>query len=380
MPWLLVQAGFGTRHRFDVALILVAAATLWTLAFTAWPARGPVRDSIGFAVHTAIAAVLVGLNPWFGIFGFTGYLLAERLPCPWSRLGFLLTALVMAASQMAGYPPLEPGSIIGYLLITGVNTALALTFAGVTDRVLEQNAERGRVIGDLAEANRRLEEALTENTGLHAQLLAQAREAGVLDERQRLAGEIHDTLAQGLIGIVTQLEATTQARNDPAEWNRHLDQARELARSGLTEARRSVRALRPEQLDDANLVDAIGELAGSWMQSSGIAVQTEITGRPLAAPADVEAAVFRVAQVALTNVGKHADATLVGLTLSYLDDVLLLDVRDDGTGFDPGARVQGYGLAGIRDRLTRVGGRLEVESVPGEGTAINAAVPIGRPA
>jgi signal transduction histidine kinase len=133
-------------------------------------------------------------------------------------------------------------------------------------------------------------------------------------------------------------------------------------------------------LEQANLIDAIGELAGTWMRTSGIPVQTEITGRPLAAPAEVEAAVFRVAQEALTNVGKHADATLVGLTLSYLDDVLLLDVRNDGGGFDLTVRPPGYGLAGMRDRLARVGGTLEVESAPGEGTAVNAAVPIGRPA
>ena len=113
------------------------------------------------------------------------------------------------------------------------------------------------MIAELAEANRRLELALSENAGLHAQLLAQAREAGVLDERQRLAGEIHDTLAQGLVGIVTQLEAAEQARNHPAEWSHHLHQARELARSGVMAARRSVRALRPEQLENTPLVTAI---------------------------------------------------------------------------------------------------------------------------
>jgi signal transduction histidine kinase len=88
--------------------------------------------------------------------------------------------------------------------------------------------------------------------------------------------------------------------------------------------------------------------------------------------------VFRVAQEALTNVAKHANASMVGLTLTYLDDVLLLDVRDDGGGFDPAVRSEGYGLGGMRKRLSRVGGRLEVESVPGEGTAVNASVPIGR--
>jgi signal transduction histidine kinase len=109
------------------------------------------------------------------------------------------------------------------------------------------------MIGELAEANRRLEESMAENAALHARLVEQARAAGVVQERRRLAGEIHDTLAQGLTAIVAQLEAAEQARHRPAEWSRHLAQARSLARSSLTEARRSVRALRPEQLENATL-------------------------------------------------------------------------------------------------------------------------------
>ena len=104
------------------------------------------------------------------------------------------------------------------------------------------------MIDELAEANRRLAASMAENAELHAQLVAQAREAGVIEERQRLAGEIHDTLAQGLTGIIAQLEAAEHTRHRPQEWSRHLDQARALARSSLTEARRSVRALRPNSL------------------------------------------------------------------------------------------------------------------------------------
>jgi signal transduction histidine kinase len=376
MAALLAKSGYGSPRRFELALALAVLAALWTAAFTARPARGPVRDVVAFVGHTALAAVLVGLNPFFGFFAFTGYLLADRLPRPASRLGLLATATVITASQLAGYPRLELGSIIGYVIVTSVNASLALAFSGITDRVLEQNRERGVAIAELGEANRKLELALAENAGLHAQLLAQAREAGILDERQRLAGEIHDTLAQGLIGIITQLEAAEQARERPSEWGRHLGQARELARSSLAAARRSMRALRPEQLERATLVDALEELARSWTRSSGVAVQTETTGCPHPAPRDVEAALFRVAQEALANVGKHAGASVVGLTLSYLDGVLLLDVRDDGTGFDPDAGSAGFGLTGMRDRLARIGGRLELETAPGEGTALNAAVPI----
>jgi signal transduction histidine kinase len=103
------------------------------------------------------------------------------------------------------------------------------------------------MVEELSEANRRLEATLAENAGLHEQLLTQAREAGILDERQRMAREIHDTLAQGLAGIITQLQAAQEAAaHDPAERRRHFDAAVRLARDSLTEARRSVDALRPE--------------------------------------------------------------------------------------------------------------------------------------
>jgi signal transduction histidine kinase len=218
--------------------------------------------------------------------------------------------------------------------------------------------------------------------------VTQAREAGVTEERQRLAGEIHDTLAQGLTGIIAQLEAAEHTRTDPGELTRHLAQAAGLARSSLTEARRSVRALRPEQLEDASLPEALRELTRGWSEQTGVAAALEVTGTPVRAGADVEAAVFRAAQEALSNVAKHAQAARVQLTVSYAGDTLLLDVADDGSGFDPAttgpaaagpAAGGGYGLTGMEQRLGRVGGTLTIESVPGTGTTINAAVPLTGP-
>jgi signal transduction histidine kinase len=372
---LLTGDGYGSWARLWWALGIAAVAALWSLAVTSRRSPGRALASTGFAVQFVLAAVLVGLNPWFGIYAFTGYALAERLPGRWPRAGVVGTALVMAGSQSAGYPT-GPGKLAGYLIIAIVNVVLASFFIHLTDRIMLQNAERGRVIEDLAEANRRLEQAMAENAGLHEQLLTQAREAGVQDERQRLAGEIHDTLAQSFVGIVTQLEAAEQAAARPREWHRHLGQARELARSGVREARRSVRALRPEQLERARLEEAVAELGRSWQATWGIPVRIETEGEPRVQPPEVEAALFRVTQEALANVAKHAGASLVGVTLTYLDDVLLLDVRDDGNGFDPHCRPAGFGLAGMRERVGALGGRLAVESAPGEGTAVNATVPM----
>ena len=249
--------------------------------------------------------------------------------------------------------------------MAGVLVALTLNSASITNRVLEQNQERGRMISKLAEANRRLEASMAENAELHAQLVTQARQAGIVEERQRLAGEIHDTLAQGLTGIIAQLEAAEHTRHHADTWPRHVAQARALARANLTEARRSVRALRPEQLEQTSLPEAIGTLARSWSEGSMIDADLQTTGT-----------VVRAAQEALSNVAKHARATKVQITLTYLGDTLLLDVADDGTGFDVGAATDGYGLAGMRQRLSRVGGTLTVESSPGSGTILNASVPL----
>ena len=370
LAWFAADSGFGTWPRFEHGLAVVATAAVWTLLFSMHrPESGPLPGAVVFVGHSALAAVLVGVNPWFGLFAFTGYGVVDHVPVAWRRLGFVATAAIVAASQSAGWPFGHGGAAwAGYLVIASVNVALVLVFEAAIQRVVSQNAERGRMIGELNDANARLEAAIAENAGLHAQLVEQAREAGVQDERQRLAGEIHDTLAQGLAGIVTQLEAAEHA----PDWRRHLDQARGLARSSLTEARRSVRALRPEQLEQATLVQAIGDLA----RGVPVPVVAEATGTARRLPVDVESALFRVAQEGLTNVTKHAQATRVWVTLTYLDDVVVLDLRDDGIGCATPTS-GGYGLDAMRQRLARVGGRLEIETAPGEGTVISASIPCG---
>ena len=245
-------------------------------------------------------------------------------------------------------------------------------------RIETQHDERGRMVDELRDANRRLEATLAENAGLHEQLLAQAREAGILDERQRMAREIHDTLAQGLTGIITQLQAAEQASADPAGWRRRVAAAIRLARESLSEARRSVDALRPEPLETARLSDALTSVAERWSALHGIAVQVTTTGTARPLPSGAESALLRTAQEALANVARHAQATRVGLTLSYMPHEVALDVRDDGRGFDPapaGAAADGFGLVAMRQRIEGLSGTVQVESEPGGGTAISACVP-----
>jgi len=338
-------------------------------------------DSTAESVNSALKrAALAGFLVWvtlpYGIFAYIGFLLAYRLDSRWRTAGFVATALVVSAAMAGGYPSGNAGQTITYLVVAGVLVALTMNSASITNRVLEQNQERGRMISELAEANRRLETSMAENAELHAQLVTQAREAGIVEERQRLAGEIHDTLAQGLTGIIAQLEAAEHTRNHPDTWPRHVTQARALARANLTEARRSVRALRPGQLEEASLPEAIGTLARTWSEGSMIHADLQTTGTVVRAGPGTEAAVFRAAQEALSNVAKHARAAKVQITLTYLGDTLLLDVADDGTGFDVGAATGGYGLVGMRQRLSRIGGTLTVESCPGSGTILNVSVPL----
>jgi signal transduction histidine kinase len=232
----------------------------------------------------------------------------------------------------------------------------------------EQHQQREEMVA-------RLEAALEENAGLHAQLLTQAREAGVLDERQRMAREIHDTLAQGLTGIITQVQAAQRIWHAPDQARPHLDQALSLARESLAEARRSVQAIRPRELDEAHLPDALRDLARRWAADRGVGLLFDVTGDSVPLSPAIEVALFRVAQEALTNVAKHASASRVGLTLSYLSDVVLLDVRDDGVGMN-GRGSEGFGLNSMTQRIRGVGGTVEIESLPGEGTAISASVPM----
>jgi signal transduction histidine kinase len=210
-------------------------------------------------------------------------------------------------------------------------------------------------------------------------LLVLAREAGVVDERRRMAREIHDTLAQGLTGIVTQLQAAEQVADDPARWRRHVTAATRLARDSLTEARRSVHALRPASLEKGRLSEALAGVAERWSGLNGIPVQITTTGGLRPVQPEVEFALLRAAQEALANVARHAHATRVGLTVSYMDSEVALDVRDDGVGFNPRLPERdGFGLVAMRQRIEDLAGTLQVESEPGSGTAISACVPTVR--
>jgi signal transduction histidine kinase len=376
---------------------LTSAAVLWLLWFhTLNPGLHDNRPLmvLFYVGYTGLAFGLVAVAPWYGFFTFAGYPMAfEYLKGRWRYLGVAATAMVASVSYMGGWDSISSAGLWwGWLVLGTIVTAIAGAFSYFAEMADARNDKQRQALVALHDANVKLEEALEENAGLHAQLLVQAREAGVLDERQRMAREIHDTLAQGLAGILTQLQAAEQTMDEPTRWRRHVTNAMNLARESLTEARRTVHAIEPTELADARLPDAISDVTRRWAEVNRIDAVLTTTGDPRPMHADVEVTLLRTAQEALANVAKHAKASRVGLTLSYMEDLVTLDVRDDGVGFDVGAARQartidpdvkrtngsatgGFGLTGMRQRVQRLAGRLEIESEPGGGTAISASVP-----
>jgi signal transduction histidine kinase len=378
----LLQSLWDEPLYLPAVLGLSFAAAVWLLWFhTLHPEWHQNHSLMAFyyAGLMLLAGGLVSIAPWYGFFAFVGYMQAfQYLNGRWRYVGVAATAMVAAVSYLGGISNIYAEDMWWVWVSLGVIiTLLAGAFSYFAEMADRRNDKQKQALAELHEANVKLEAALEENAGLHAQLLVQAREAGVLDERQRMAREIHDTLAQGLAGILTQLQAAEQT----ADWRRHVTNAMNLARESLTEARRTVHAVEPSMLAEARLPEAISDVTRRWSEVNRIDAVLTTTGDPRPMHADVEVTLLRAAQEALANVAKHARASRVGLTLSYMEDLVTLDVRDDGVGFEPnvkranGSTTGGFGLAGMRQRVRRLAGRLDIESEPGGGTAISASVP-----
>ncbi|WP_169776514.1 sensor histidine kinase [Amycolatopsis jejuensis] len=367
--------------------LLIAAGAAGWLVLTTLVVRPRLRDhpvtaAAVFAGVVTFGAILEYRETYFVIFMVYGFFAAMRMrPMPVALLGIAITSLLINTMTSGG--PIHALSVAPGIWVTLVIVQTAAIGGGgaLFAAVGRQNEERRRMIDQLAAAE-------AENRGLHRQLLTQAREAGVLDERQRLSQEIHDTLAQGFTGIITQLEAAAQVRENPAEWERHVAAATLLARENLTAARRSVDALHPAPLDSATLPEALAEVTRLWSARTGVSATFSVTGAAVPLHPELEATLLRITQEALSNVAKHAQANRVGITLSYMGDEVTLDARDDGAGFDPagpptGSNPEGgFGLPGMRRRAERLAGTLHVETEPGGGTAISVrlpAVPVAAP-
>ncbi|MET9486541.1 sensor histidine kinase [Nocardia sp. NPDC006630] len=306
------------------------------------------RRTVWFVPVVAVWAVLVILGPSFAWCAVPLLYLALRMLPLRVALGLvvLLTGLVVVTQvRLAGW--LDPNVLLAPPAVAAVATAVFVHMRRQTDR-----------------------EAALE------------RRAGMLAERQRLAMEIHDTLAQGLSSQRMLLQAAERVwADDPARAREHVGTAAEIADRNLAEARRFVHDLAPAELaENGSLTAALRTLAGRE-SSDALTVSFQSDGVPADLPARVESTLLRIAQGALANVREHARATTATITLSYLGDQVALDIADDGCGFDPerpavATAERGHGLPAVRARLRQFGGALTIESAPGEGTVLSAAIPL----
>ena len=216
----------------------------------------------------------------------------------------------------------------------------------------------------------------------HAQLYARARELGMAEERNRLAREVHDTLAQGLTAISLQLEAAERLLPSSSEATRLVGEARSLARRSLAEARRAVWGLAPSPLDGRSLAEALADEVAGFGRRTGLETAFAARGEVPTLPGELAAAILRVVQEALHNVEKHAQARRVRVELEHRvageRGHLSFLVADDGAGFDPAHPRPdgggGFGLTSMQERMRLVGGRLEVESAPGWGARVRGQI------
>ena len=271
-------------------------------------------------------------------------------------VGIILVLPWALPGIIGGEPAL---SLLANLLSNAVVLAFAYWFGRWCERVIEQSWERAELIEQLQESR--------------AETTRPSEQAGAMAEREHLAREMHDTLAQGFTSIITLTQAVeSELETDPATARRHLALTRETAMDNLAEARAMVAARGPVLLEDDDLEDALERLTGRFGAELGIAAEAEVTGPARPLPGDVQVCLLRTAQEALANVRKHAgaEAESARVRLGYTDVGVPLSVRDDGRGFDPDRTGHGNGIANMRRRAHDLGGVLDVESAPGDGTTV----------
>lgn len=291
---------------------------------------------------------------------FPLFFLQMHLLAGWRGPLAVVVSVALAITMLGLHDGLEVGEIIGPTIGAGVAITIGLGYRAL----FREAAERELLIAELQAAQGRLASV--------------EREKGVLDERSRLAAEIHDTVAQGLSSIQMFLHAAERAEA-PAESLKNVKLARETASDSLAEARRLVRELAPAPLQDETLVAALRRLVERTGQAHGIDADVVVEGAPMSLAMPIESALLRLAQGVLGNVVEHAHCTHVRLTLSRLPGEVRMDIVDDGVGFDPdavsgrGREADSFGFAVMAQRVERLGGTLAIESSPDNGTAVSVA-------
>ncbi|MCX2951469.1 sensor histidine kinase [Lentzea sp. NEAU-D7] len=354
------------------AAAVIAVATALGLLYAAGPLLPGVRTSRRAAAMWTAAVGLV----WLTLLALSAdavwlafplyFLQLHLLPRPAGLAAVTITASAAITGFATHTGTFTPAVAIGPAL--GAAVAVAVVWGYQT---LHRESERRRVLID-------------ELTATRADLAEAQHNAGVQAERERLASEIHDTLAQGLSSIQLLLRAAERALPaQPEKAAGYVGQARHCAVDNLAEARRFVAALAPPGLEGTSLADALDRLCTTTSERHAATVGFHLTGPPVPLPTAHEVTLLRIAQSALANAVSHSGAQAITVTLGYQSDQVAIEVVDDGTGFGPlplpGADTGGFGLATMRARARALGGTLTVDSTPGRGTALAARLPLTTP-
>jgi signal transduction histidine kinase len=344
---------------------LLWAAWYWifVVRYDLWIGRETKKaSSFFFAIALGFALSWIYPSYMFLLFGLIGVAFGV-LPLRWSIPVVITLSLAVIARVLTGRT--FDQDALSFISWMAMYAFVAIMMGTYIASIMRANRERQKVIEQLHAAQKEL--ALRE------------RQAGVVEERRRIAAVIHDTLAQNLTSVVVHLEAAEQA----GAGGPHLDQARQAARDGLAGARRLVWALQPEVVEHEPLDQAVRRVVERWQAETGIPAGLTLAGEERRLPPPVEVALLRCAQEGLANARRHAQPGRVTLTLTYMEDEVALDIQDDGQGFDPRLAFQprpdggGYGLFSLRERALELGGSLTVESEPGQGTTLVMQVPVG---
>ena len=353
-------------------LVLTVWHTYWTVAHRHWLERALLPMAVYYLGLLAVGAALLQVSISFLPLYLSSYALAfVALPGTWAYAGLVLATVV-------------PLALPGPLSVTGPN--VAITVGGVSlaavigwsiRRLEAETAARKAALAELAAAHTDLKRALADNIDLQDRLVAEARESGVAAERSRIAADIHDTLAAALTGIVSQLEAV-DAEEPPEERVRsRIQLCLELAREALREARQSIHALRPAVLAGRGLAGALHTLVADLERAGPLQASFHLSGTQAPVPERVEDTLVQITRESLTNIRRHAEASQVHLTLSYLGEQVALDIADNGVGFDRAQLPPGsHGLDLMAERAANHGGTVDIQTQPGGGTVLTATLPI----
>jgi signal transduction histidine kinase len=362
------------QHLITTILVVIWGVWYWVfiVRYARWVKRIPVLV-ISYVASIAVATILSWIHPaflaiLFSYFGLTFGIFTIRIAIP---MIILLTIILIF--RFIDFNT-NSGNILSIIFGFLGYSILAIVLGWYYYSITSENRQKRRMIEELQATRDELAQA--------------ERQAGILQERQRLAGEIHDTLAQGFTSIILHLEAAEpQLETDPSQAHQHLIQARQTARENLEEARRVLWALRPEVLEHEPISQAIQRITQRWSEEHHIPADFTITGEAFPLPSEFEITLLRATQEALANVRKHAGAKKVNITISFMEDEVILDVHDDGRGFDMkhlgienDQEDKGFGLRNMQARVEQLGGAFTIESAPGEGATLVVDLPLAEKA